>query len=149
MEQERFKDLLREKKLKVTSQRLLVLEIMAGRPGEHLTAEEIYALAREMHPDIGIATIYRTVQVLQELQIIDKVSFGDGYARFELGGNHSKDKHRHHHAICQRCGQIISFEIDLFDTLEKVLFERNGFRVMDHDVTFYGLCQGCRENSKT
>lgn len=146
MEQERFKDLLREKKLKVTSQRLLVLEIMAGRPGEHLTAEEIYDLARQTHPDIGIATIYRTVQVLQELQIIDKVSFGDGYARYELGGNHNEDRHRHHHAICQGCGRILSFEVDLLDNLERVLFERNGFQVVDHDVTFYGICRICREN---
>ena len=80
MDQEVFKDMLRKKGLKVTNQRMLVLEIMAERPGEHLTAEEIYDLAKKKCPEIGLATIYRTVQVLVDLSVIDKVSFDDGFA---------------------------------------------------------------------
>ena len=57
MELDVFKKLLKEKGLKVTGQRLLVLEIMAAHPGEHLTAEEIFDLAREKSPEIGLATI--------------------------------------------------------------------------------------------
>lgn len=148
MDQERFKDLLREKNLKVTSQRLLVLEIMAVHPGEHLTVEEIHALARATHPDIGIATIYRSVQVLQELHIIDKVSFGDGYARYELGEGNCEDKPHHHHAICRDCGRIWSFEDDLLEAVEQALFERKGFQVLDHDVKFYGYCRECRNYNK-
>ena len=68
MEQGVFKKLLKEKGLKVTGQRLLVLEIMAARPGEHLTAEEIFDLAREKLPEIGLATIYRALQVLFSLE---------------------------------------------------------------------------------
>lgn len=149
MDQERFKNLLKKKKLKVTSQRLLVLEIMAAHPGEHLTAEEIYALARKTYPDIGIATIYRSVQILQELHIIDKVSFGDGSARYELGEEDScEDKPHHHHAICRDCGRIWSFEDDLLDAVEKALFERKGFQVLDHDVKFYGCCRECWNYNK-
>lgn len=85
MKQEIFKNMLREKGLKVTNQRMLVLELMAERPGQHLTAEEIYDLARQECPEIGLATIYRTVQVLVDLSVIDKVSFDDGFARYELG----------------------------------------------------------------
>ena len=98
MEQERFKEVLRERGLKVTNQRLLVLETIAGHPGEHLTAEEIYELAKEQYPEIGLATIYRTVQVLVELNVIDKVSFDDGFVRYELGSAKA-DSHHHHHAI--------------------------------------------------
>ena len=147
MEQERFIELLREKKLKVTGQRLLVLEIMAGRPGEHLTVEEIHALASVSHPEIGIATIYRTVQIFQELNLINKLSFDDGYARYELGEGTKTSSPRHHHAICRGCGKIISFEGDLLDTLEKALQERTGFRVIDHDVRCYGYCQECNRTS--
>ena len=73
MKQELFKQMLKEKGLKVTAQRMLMLEIMAGHPGEHLTAEEIFDLARQSYPEIGLATIYRALQVMVELHIIDKL----------------------------------------------------------------------------
>lgn len=143
MEQERFKEMLREKGLKVTNQRLLVLEIMAGHPGEHLTAEEIYELVRAQYPEIGLATVYRTVQVLVDLHVIDKVSFDDGYARYELDAVGEDKRHHHHHAICQKCGAVISFEDDLLDALEQALYDSHGFTVTDHEVKLYGYCRDC------
>ena len=128
MEQEVFKDMLRKKGLKVTNQRMLVLEIMAERPGEHLTAEDIYDLAKKKCPEIGLATIYRTVQVLVDLSVIDKVSFDDGFARYELGGLESESRHHHHHAICSRCGRVFSFEGDLLDTPPGRLYRHIGGR---------------------
>ncbi|MCI8510660.1 MAG: transcriptional repressor, partial [Lachnospiraceae bacterium] len=86
MDEERVIALLKGRGLKVTGQRLLVLNIMAAHSDEHLTAEEIYDLAKISRPEIGLATIYRTVQVLLELHIINKVTFDDGYARYELTG---------------------------------------------------------------
>lgn len=86
MNEEKVKDLLREKGLKVTSQRLMVLNILSAHGDEHLTVEEIYDLAKEESPEIGLATIYRTVQVLLELHVIEKVTFDDGFARYELNG---------------------------------------------------------------
>lgn len=70
----------------MTNQRMLALEIMAERPGQHLTAEEIYDLARQKCPETGLAAIYRTMQLFVDLSIMDKVSFDDGFARYELGG---------------------------------------------------------------
>ena len=99
MEQDRFKAILRERGLKVTNQRLLVLETIADHAGEHLTAEEIYELVKDKYSEIGLATIYRTVQVLVELNVIDKVSFDDGFVRYELGSDAEVNRHRHHHAI--------------------------------------------------
>ena len=61
MGQDLFKQMLREKGLKVTGQRILILETMAAHPGEHLTAEEIFDLARQSYPEIGLATVYRTL----------------------------------------------------------------------------------------
>ncbi len=69
MKKDLFKKMLKEKGLKLTGQRLLVLETMAEHPGEHLTAEEIFDLARRNYPEIGLATIYRTLQVLVELNV--------------------------------------------------------------------------------
>jgi Fur family ferric uptake transcriptional regulator len=139
MEKECFKQILRERGLKVTNQRLLVLETIAERKGEHLTAEEIYELAKEKYPEIGLATIYRTVQVLVDLAVIDKVSFDDGFVRD--GGKETR--HHHHHAICQKCGKVISFEGDLLENLEQALYDSLGFIVTDHEVKLTGYCQEC------
>lgn len=145
MEQDVFKQMLKEKKLKVTNQRLLVLQLIAEHPGEHLTAEEIYDLARERFPEIGLATVYRTLQVLVDLHVIDKINFDDGYARYELGDVPGNGKHHHHHAICSRCGAVFPFEEDLLDTLEQSLMDRLGFAVTDHEVKLFGCCRACRE----
>ena len=123
MEQDLFKRLLREKGLKVTSQRMLVLEIMAEHPGEHLTAEEIFDLARHSYPEIGLATVYRTLQVLVDLRIIDKISLDDGSARYELGQELGSSRHHHHHAICLGCRTVFYLlTVNLnYDEVKKLL----------------------------
>ena len=73
IDREEFKKLLKEKGLKVTRQRLVVLEVLAENPEEHLTAEEIYERVKADNPDIGLATVYRTVQLLLELELIRKL----------------------------------------------------------------------------
>lgn len=148
MNEEKVKDLLREKGLKVTSQRLMVLNILSAHGDEHLTVEEIYDLAKEESPEIGLATIYRIVQVLLELHVIEKVTFDDGFARYELNGEETGSGHRHHHAICTQCGKVYSLETDLLDTLEKQVFESLGFEVTDHEVKLYGLCSACRRKAQ-
>lgn len=148
MNEEKVKDLLREKGLKVTSQRLMVLNILSAHGDEHLTVEEIYDLAKEESPEIGLATIYRTVQVLLELHVIEKVTFDDGFARYELNGEETGSGHRHHHAICTQCVKVYSLETDLLDTLEKQVFESLGFEVTDHEVKLYGLCSACRRKAQ-
>ena len=148
MNEEKVKDLLREKGLKVTSQRLMVLNILSTHGDEHLTVEEIYDLAKEESPEIELATIYRTVQVLLELHVIEKVTFDDGFARYELNGEETGSGHRHHHAICTQCGKVYSLETDLLDTLEKQVFKSLGFEVTDHEVKLYGLCSACRRKAQ-
>ena len=141
MNEEKVKDLLREKGL-------MVLNILSAHGDEHLTVEEIYDLAKEESPEIGLATIYRTVQVLLELHVIEKVTFDDGFARYELNGEETGSGHRHHHAICTQCGKVYSLETDLLDTLEKQVFESLGFEVTDHEVKLYGLCSACRRKAQ-
>lgn len=149
MNEEKVKALLRDRGLKVTNQRLLVLDIVASHPDAHLTAEEIYDLAKENSPEIGLATIYRTVQVLLDLHIINKVTFDDGFARYELNGGENSSGHRHHHAICTGCGKVYSLETDLLDTLEQEVLEKLGFEVLNHEVKLYGLCGECRKKNQS
>ena len=140
MNQEDFKELLRGKGLKVTSQRLLVLQIMAEHPGEHLTTEEIYDLVRKTNPEIGLATIYRTVQVLVDLHLIDKISFDDDVARYRLllenlRGAGTRAAHFHTSVVC--CfpnGNVLEAEGDCHGTIAYAPQGENGF---GYDPVFF------------
>lgn len=136
--------LLRDGGLKVTRQRMAVLEAIASCPQEHLTAEEIFDLVKASCPDIGLATVYRTIQLLGSLRLIDRVSFDDGFARYEMGSALERaGKHRHHHLICMKCGRVISFQDDLLEELEAKIAASTGFRVVNHEVKLYGYCVEC------
>ena len=99
-DREGFKNLLKKKGLKVTKQRLLVLQALASCPDKHLTAEEIYTIIKADCPEIGLATVYRTIQLLLELNLIDRINLDDGFVRYEIGSVGENDsKHHHHHLI--------------------------------------------------
>lgn len=144
VDREYFGRILREKGLKVTRQRLLVLEAIASRPGEHLTAEEIFELVKFSYPEIGLATVYRTIQLLNELHLIDRINFDDGYVRYEMGSAPGcGPRHHHHHLICLKCGKVTSFQDDLLEELEGRIAATTGFAVVDHEVKLYGYCVEC------
>ena len=139
--------MLKKKGLKVTKQRLLVLQALASCPDKHLTAEEIYTIIKADCPEIGLATVYRTIQLLLELNLIDRINLDDGFARYEIGTLNQKEaKHHHHHLICLKCGKVMSFEDDLLEGLEKKILESTGFVVSDHEVKLYGCCKECGGN---
>jgi Fur family transcriptional regulator, ferric uptake regulator len=142
--QEQFKSLLKQNGLKVTTQRVAILEVLNSRPGKHLTAEEIYDYVKKRYPEIGIATVYRTIQMLSELNLIDKLNLGDGYVRYEISKKGKEEtSHHHHHLICLDCGNIFAFQDDLLETLEERIKESMGFTVVDHEVKLYGHCKKC------
>ncbi|MBS7239725.1 MAG: transcriptional repressor [Acetatifactor sp.] len=144
-DREQFKRILKENGLKVTRQRLVVLEAISSCPEEHLSADEIFALVKVDCPEIGLATVYRTIQLLSELHLIDRINFDDGYVRYEMGSAFDREqKHHHHHLICSNCGKVISFQDDLLEELEEKIARTTGFEVVDHEVKLYGHCKDCR-----
>lgn len=144
--QEQFKNLLKMNGLKVTTQRVAILEVLNSRPGKHLTAEEIYNCVRKKYPDIGLATVYRTIQMLSELNLIEKLNLDDGFVRYEISKKNKDDTHHHHHLICLECGSIFAFQDDLLETLEERIKETMGFEVVDHEVKLYGHCKKCQRH---
>ena len=135
---EKFKEMLKEKGLKVTNQRLLVLEVLADHRDKHMTAEDIYELVKEDYPEIGLATIYRTVQLLREMQLVDRINLDDGCLRYEISDLFDgESKHHHHHLICKTCGKVVPFEEDLLDELERLVEQETGFHVSDHSHSSY------------
>ena len=138
-----FKEKLREKGYKMTSQRQAVLDVIIEHEGEHLSPEEIYTLVKENNPDIGLATVYRTLILLNDMELIYKLDLDGDCSRYEL--NRHKEDHRHHHLICVKCGSVEGVEEDLLGSLEEQILRKNGFIVKDHRVKFYGYCRRCRE----
>lgn len=142
--QEQFKSLLKRNGLKVTTQRVAILELLNSMPDKHLTAEQIYDLVKAQFPEIGLATVYRTIQLLSELSLIDRLNLDDGFVRYEISRKYSEDTcHHHHHLICLDCGSIYAFQDDLLETLEERIRETMGFEVVDHEVKLYGHCKTC------
>ncbi len=145
---EQFERQLKARGLKTTKQRLAILETLAGRPEQHLTAEEIYDIVKIQWPNIGLATVYRNIQLLSEMHLIDKLTLGDGYVRYEIADPQEGSGHHHHHMICLACGRVFAFGEDLLDGLEEKIEKTTGFVVSDHELKFYGYCRDCEQKRK-
>ena len=147
--EELLKQRLKEKGLKVTHQRILVLSVLEQNSGRHMTAEDIYELVAEDYPEIGLATVYRTLQLLWDMQLVDRISLDDGCVRYEIGEpGLGEGKHHHHHLICKTCGKVLPFYDDLLEELERRIEDETGFHVLDHELKFYGQCRECRNRQK-
>jgi len=137
-------DVLRElsaRNYKLTPQRRVIVSVFLDNADRHLSAEEMYDLVREEYPDIGLATIYRTLDLLAGLGLAQRINFGDGCDRYEL----SQGTHQHHHLICSICGRVYEFSEDLLDELEEQISVRSGFIITDHEVKFRGICSECQK----
>lgn len=136
-----IKEKLHNQGKKLTSQRLCVVESMEELKGKHLSCEEIYEYVKEKSPSIGIATIYRTVQMLDEIGFVNKLNLDDGRTRYEI--SLEEEAHNHHHLICKNCGMIIEVKMDLLEELEKSIESKYNFTIFDHDLKFFGKCKNC------
>ena len=140
-----FEDELKTKGYRITDQRKAVLNSMIKNEGRHLSSEEIYGLVKTDFPEIGLATVYRTLFLLEEMGIIHKIDLDDGRGRYELSRNN--EEHLHHHLICTKCGTISEVKDDLLEQLENQIFNENGFLVKNHSLKFYGICSNCLKKS--
>ena len=133
---------LSERGYKMTPQRKEILGIFVERGG-HMSAEDVYGVLRERESEIGLATVYRALDLLSELGILVRMDFGDGCARYELNTVDPKI-HHHHHLICLKCKKVIEFEEDLLEMLEAYIEKKSGFKIANHEVKFFGYCSECR-----
>ena len=137
---EKFQALLKENALKFTKQRELVLKFLYENKG-HFTPEDIYTLLKEQYPDvnIGIATVYRTLTLLETSQIASSISFGVQGKKYELG----LTKH-HDHLICTKCGNIIEFFDETIEKKQEEIAKKFNFKMTDHTMKITGLCEKCQ-----
>lgn len=138
-----LKQRLQARQHKLTTQRRIVLEVFLSRSGQHLSAEDIYGILHAEAMDIGLATVYRSLELLAEIGILQKMEFGDGCSRYEVG-NLTPDEHQHHHLICLKCGKVQEFPDDLMGDLEEDVARKTEFQIVDHQVKFFGYCKECQ-----
>ena len=136
---------LYERGYKMTPQRKQILQIFVDHP-EHLSAEDVYGMLREQDSEIGLATVYRALDLLSNLGILVQIDFGDGCARYELN-TADPNVHHHHHLICVKCKKVIEFEEDLLDELEATVSRKSGFQILNHEVKFFGYCKECQTDA--
>ncbi len=139
-----FKALLKDKALKFTNQREKILETLYYSQ-EHLTPEALHQLIKEKNPELnaGIATIYRTLSMLEENDIVSSLSFGAQGKKYELGA-----KDHHDHMICTECGEITEFVDEVIEQQQHKIAEKFGFKMQDHSMQIYGVCKQCQNKQK-
>lgn len=133
-----FQKFATDKGLKSTKQRDIILDSFLSTH-QHLTTEDLYLRLKKSHPNIGFATVYRTLKLFAESGIAQEIQFSDGQTRYE----HLHDGEHHDHLLCTSCGAIIEFENEAIETLQVEVAERHGFKITSHKLELYGVCADC------
>lgn len=135
------RDALRDAGLRVTPQRLAVLEALGDAGGEHLSADDVW---QHLSPSSSMdrSTAYRVLADLTDAGLLTQVRFADGVARFERQGR------AHHHAVCGRCGSTADVPIALVKPLNAALARTIGFAMaMDEPLLVRGTCSACTQDA--
>ena len=132
---------LRRYGYKLTPQRRMVIRTIASSRG-HLTPAALYEKVHQDHPSIGLITIYRTLEILAQLNLICELHAGGSCHSYTV----SAPGH-HHHLICSNCGMVVDFTGFDLRGVQQGLSKETGFKIHDHLLEFIGLCRVCREEA--
>ncbi|RME78817.1 MAG: transcriptional repressor [Chloroflexi bacterium] len=132
-------DELRERGIRITPQRVIIFDAIERLRG-HVTADDIYQEVQKDNPYISLATVYRTLELLQDLKLVTQTNLGRSQTFYALQGHGL-----HHHTVCTECGDIAEFEDALLDPLRTELRERFGFECHVEHMSVFGLCAKCRQ----
>ena len=137
--QNKFRQFIAQKGLKSTRQRDIILDSFLSSD-RHISIEELYLKLRSKHPNIGYATVYRTLKLFAESGIAREIQFGDGQTRYE----HANEGEHHDPLVCTRCGTIIEFENETIEKLQQEVADSHGFLIENHKLELYGICAKCK-----
>jgi Fur family ferric uptake transcriptional regulator len=130
---------LTERGYRLTPQRMMIISAIE-KSDHHISAEEIYAQVVSRYPNVNISTVYRTLELLNRLNLVTETDMGEGRVRY-----HPADKGHHHHLVCQECGNIIDLDESLLAPLEESLLREYGFMAELRHLAILGRCQNCRK----
>ncbi len=138
---------LKDSGYRTTAGRKAILDMLTNTEG-HLSADDIYLKVHPTYPSIGLASVYRTLEILVNVGLVHKFDFKDRKARYELAEGPGGKGH-HHHLICKVCSQVIDYkdfspeELKLLKRVEEGLYKRYDFKITNHLIQFYGTCAEC------
>jgi Fur family ferric uptake transcriptional regulator len=135
-----FREFITEKGLKSTRQRDIILDAFLSSD-RHMSIEDLYLKLRARHPNIGYATVYRTLKLFAESGIAREIQFGDGQTRYE----HVAEGEHHDHLVCTHCGSIAEFENETIEKLQDDVAKSHDFVIETHKLELYGICGKCRK----
>lgn len=130
-----------------TLTRKSILDLLR-KTSKHMSAKEIYYYLLEKYPGIGLSTVYRTLDLLSQMRLINKMDIGEGQSRYEY--RPGEENSHHHHLICRKCGKIIDYgdfvdkEVKLVKEEAKSIKRKYKFTVQDYNIEFYGVCKDCQ-----
>lgn len=130
---------LREHKFRITPQRMAVLKALAAGNG-HPSVEMVYEAVKKDFPTTSMATIYKTIHVLKQIDEVLEIAFPDGSNRYD--GN---KPFPHPHLICTKCRKIIDPDLESLGDVTEELTSETGFQITSHRVDFFGICPDCQE----
>jgi Fur family ferric uptake transcriptional regulator len=138
-----FKNILKQNKLKFTSQREIILYTLYNNT-EHFTSEDLYMLIKEEYPEltVGIATVYRTLTLLEDNALVSSISLGTQGKKYEIA-----NKPHHDHIICDKCNKIVEFENEEIEELQHTIATKSGFKLTNHIMQLYGVCAECQKEN--
>ena len=132
---------LKSRDFRITSQRLAILRILAASDG-HPSVDAIYKEVKALFPTTSLATVYKTVSLLKELNEVLELGFPDGSNRYD-GYNPVP----HPHAICMKCKKIMDPELMNIDALSEEMSRKTGYKIFHHRLDFFGLCPECQQKN--
>ncbi len=130
---------LRQQKFRITPQRVAILKIFLNSD-EHPSVERVYEQVRIDFPTTSLATVYKTVNLLKEIDEILEIGFVDGRNRYD--GN---KPYPHPHLICMKCKTIMDPEVSSLDHLTAEVEQASGYRILSHQLEFFGICPACQK----
>jgi len=136
-----LKSRLRGQSRKITGPRAAILDILRKHP-HPLTNREILAEMRRGRGPCNLATVYRSMHLLEKMGMVKRFDFGDGAARFELVGDN--DDGHHHHLVCTQCADVVEIDECFPRKIEKKIAAKNRFKGVTHKLEFFGICPECQ-----
>ncbi len=127
---------MQEKGHRLTPQRMLVIEALHNAD-RHISAEELYEQLHSSYHYANISTVYRTLELLKELNLVTEADFGEGRVRYHVA------EKGHHHLVCRSCGKVIDLEESLLPQLKDTLLQKYGFAADLRHLAISGECRGC------
>ena len=139
---EEIVDKLRNNGLRITPQRIAIVKYVINTQS-HPSAEEIHKVIQKKYPMVSLATVYKTLDLLRKMSMVQQLGFGDGGARYEANTG------RHINIICMRCGRIDDIDEHSLSTLESKVAEKSKYEIFGRRFELYGFCSECKIQKET